>query len=266
MKRIMSATLGCLILLPAFAQIQKGRIIYEKTVQLQINLETGDEAMAGMIPKTRTDRFELLYGNNQSLWQRLEDNQGNDMQFNDGNGAEIRMIMPGNDDILFHNFTDDKKVEQREFFGKNFLVADSIKKLDWKLSDETKTILGYTCKKATAQRIQSRMAINNDNGVITREEIKDTSLIVAWYTNAIGSFAGPDVYQGQLPGTILEINENDGRMVITAKEISDKVDTASIKEPKGGKKYTATEFEVERKKMMDEMDKNGGGNINIRIN
>ena len=51
-------------------------------------------------------------------------------------------------------------------------------------------------------------------------------------------------------------------MVYKAIEISTKADLASIKEPLKGKKVTPAEFNEERNKMMDEMQKNnqGGGN------
>jgi len=73
--------------------------------------------------------------------------------------------------------------------------------------------------------------------------------------------AGPEV-QGQLPGLILALDMNNGRMVYKAVEISAKADLASIKEPVKGKKVTPAEFNEERNKMMDEMQKNnqGGGN------
>ena len=84
---------------------------------------------------------------------------------------------------------------------------------------------------------------------------------IAWFTADIPVPAGPEV-QGQLPGLILALDMNNGRMVYKAVEISTKADLASIKEPVKGKKVTPAEFTEERNKMMDEMQKNnqGGGN------
>ncbi len=79
--------------------------------------------------------------------------------------------------------------------------------------------------------------------------------------------AGPGEYQGQLPGLILEMNINDGRQTFVAKNISEKVDLAVIKEPTGKKRYTQAEFRKERDKMMEEMQRNNqGGNRVIRMN
>ena len=94
----------------------------------------------------------------------------------------------------------------------------------------------------------------------------DTLKIVAWFTNEIPGSFGPEMYQGQLPGIILEIDVNNGRSSFKAIEISPKVDVAKIKEPSKGKKATPEEFVKEREKMMQEMMQNGGGPGGMRIN
>jgi GLPGLI family protein len=130
--------------------------------------------------------------------------------------------------------------------------------LHWKLLDETKNILGYSCKKAVTQQIGQRTVMEMNNGQQVRKQEPDTMNIVAWFTDAIPVSAGP-LYQGQLPGLILELNINNGRTEFKALEIMSKGDLASIKAPKGKKKYTTDEFEKERDKLMDEMQQNGGG-------
>jgi GLPGLI family protein len=204
----------------------------------------------------RTDKFELTFGNNQSIWKHVDEEEDND-EFG-GNGMRIRMVGPGQNDIVFYDFTNAKKVEQREMFDKKFIVADSIQKLNWKLTGETQTILGHVCQKATAQNIAKRMQMNMDNGKIERKEITDTSMVIAWFTADVPVPAGPEV-QGQLSGLILALDMNNGRMSYKATEISTKADLASIKEPVKGKKVTPAEFNEERNKMMDEMQKNNQG-------
>jgi GLPGLI family protein len=175
--------------------------------------------------------------------------------------------VPGSDDIAFHNITESKKVDQRELGGKSYIIADSIKKMSWKVAGETKMILGHICMKATTQRMQESFRMSMDNGEAKREKVMDTMNIVAWFTNEIPGSFGPDTYQGQLPGTILEIDVNNGRNSFKALEISPKVDVAKIKEPSKGKKVTAEEFAKEREKLMQEMMQNNGGpgmRVNIR--
>jgi GLPGLI family protein len=149
-------------------------------------------------------------------------------------------------------------------FDKKFIIEDSIQKLNWKLTGETQTIMGHVCQKATAQRTGRRMQMTMENGKMERKEINDTTRIVAWFTTDIPVPAGPEV-QGQLPGLILALDMNDGRMVYKAVEISSKVDLASIKEPSKGKKLTPDEFTSERNKMLDEMQRNNQGNGGNRV-
>ena len=268
MKRLLIAS-AMLIAIPTLAQVKEGKIVYERTMQMQIRINDDNPAFQNMIPKERKDKFELFFTEGKSLWQGVEDDgQSDETSFGDsGNGMRMVIRMPGNDDIAFHNITESKKVDQRELGGKSYIIADSIKKLSWKVAGETKVILGHNCMKATTQRMQESFRMTMDNGEAKREKVMDTMNIVAWFTNEIPGSFGPDIYQGQLPGTILEIDVNNGRNSFKAIEISPKVDIAKIKEPTKGKKVTTEEFAKEREKLMQEMMQNGGGpgmRVNIR--
>lgn len=266
MKRIAFAV-GCFLLaITSKSQVKEGRITYERIFQLNIQVADHDPAMQNLIPRERKDKFELLFANNQSLWRPIEDdNQGDEMNFGDGGGARMIIRMPGSEDIMYHNLGETKKVEQRELGGKTYIINDSIRRMNWKLTSETKTILGYKCMKATSQHMQENYRMQMDNGKATRERVIDTLNIVAWFTNEIPGSYGPENYQGQLPGTILELDVNNGRNVLKAIEFTAKVDAAAIKEPTKGKKITADEFAKEREKLFKEMQEHGGGRrINIR--
>lgn len=261
MKKILFALVTLSIATAGFTQVKDGRILFERTTQLQIRLAEENPAFQHMIPKERKDRFELLFTESKSLWQPIVDNnQGEESSFGDAGGARIVMRMGGSEDITFHNMAEFKKIEQRELGGKTFIVADSIRKLNWKVAGETKTILSYSCLKATTQRTQQNMRMNMDNGKMTRENVTDTLNIVAWFTNEIPGSFGPENYQGQLPGTILEMDVNNGRTKFVALEFSPKTDVAKIKEPTKGKKLTPDEFSKEREKLMSDMQQTGGGN------
>lgn len=266
MKKILIAFVALCLASAGFAQVKDGRLLFERTTQLQIRLAEENPAFQNMIPKERKDRFELLFTEGKSLWQPVVDNnQGDDMSWSDGGGARIVMRMPGSDDITFHNIAELKKVEQRELGGKTFIISDNVTKLSWKVEGETKTILGYHCMKATTQRTQQSMRMNMDNGKMTREAVTDTLQIVAWFTNEIPGSFGPESYQGQLPGSILELEVNNGRTKYIALEVSPKTDVAKIKEPTKGKKLTQDEFSKEREKLFSEMQQNSGGGNRIMI-
>ncbi len=264
MKKIMMA--GCLLFTAGIVQAQQkeGKVVYERVSQMvaRFNINGVDQEM----PQTRKDNFELLFGSGKSLWRAVEKEEDNDEI--SGDGVHVRMIVAGNNDVLFTNFENGKRVEKKEFMEKIFIVDDSIGKLKWKMTGETKVILNHTCMKATTEKITTQMRMNIDNGVVDKKEVQDTAVIVAWFANDIPVPAGPAEYQGQLPGLILEMDINNGKQKFTAVSISEKANLAEIKEPTGKKRYTPAEFKTERDKLLAEMQKNnqGGGNFQIRGN
>jgi GLPGLI family protein len=264
MKKILVAA-SLVLSVMAQAQMKEGRIIYERTILLPTRMITANPDIASQIPKSRTDQFELLFGNNQSLWQFLPSANNEEPGTFSGNGVVMRF--GGTNDIAYYNFDKGTRVDQREIMDRSFVVTDTIAKGQWKLTDETKTILNYTTRKAVGQRIGSRTQMTMENGEMKRTVIPDTAAVIAWFTTDIPVPVGPEM-QGQLPGAILELEINKGQTVYKAVEVSPKINLNKIKEPKDGKKVTAAEFTKEREKLMEEMRKNmpnrGNGNT-IRI-
>jgi len=263
MKRTYFLLGSVLLCLLCAAQQKEGKVTYERVTQMQIHINSGNGDMDNVLPKSRTDIFELTFGNNQSLWKQAEKEQEDDG--GPGGGMQIRMFVAGSDDILYNNFTTGKTTEQRDLFDKKFIIDDSIHSLKWKMTGETKTILNHNCMKATAQQTSTRSQMTMENGKMERKDITDTSNVVAWFASDIPVTAGPAEYQGQLPGLILEMDVANGRQTFKAIEISPKADLASIKEPSGKKHYTRAEYRAEVNKMMEEMQKNNGGNMQFRV-
>ena len=262
MKKIILAAI-IFLSISVSAQIKEGRIVYERVFTLPIRSFNVDPAIAEQIPKTRTEQFELLFANNQSLWQYLPSANSEPNTF-EGPGMVVR-FNSGTNDIVYANLEKGTSVMQTELMERNYVVADSIRKQNWKLSEETKTILNHTVRKATSQRIRTRMQMSMENGVMKREPVQDTSAVVAWFTTDIPVSVGPE-FQGQLPGAILELDIANGQTIYRAIELSPKVSINKIKEPKEGKKLTEAQFAQEREKMMEEMRRNrpAGGNFRIQ--
>lgn len=260
MKKILITVCAFIAAFASQAQQKEGKVVYERTIQIQIRINDGhmNDEMQNMLPKTRKDNFELTFGNNQSLWKQAEREVEDGGDWNSG-GMQIRMVGSGTDDVLYNNFDSKTRVEQRDMFDKKFIIDDSIRSLKWKMTSETKTILNHNCIKATTTQINKRSQMTMDNGKMERKEIEDTALIIAWFATDIPVSAGPADYQGQLPGLILEMDVANGRQVFKALEISPKADLAVIKAPTGKKRYTREEYRKEVDKMMDEMQRNNGG-------
>ena len=151
-------------------------------------------------------------------------------------------------------------LEETEFFGKKFLIADDGKKPAWKLSGETKKIGNYICYKATLVKEVSdtgfanfgrRGRNNNQETKKKQEEKPKTQLVTAWYSPQIPVSQGPGEFWG-LPGLILEINS--GRTTILCTEITlNSKEKIELKKPKKGKKVTRKEYTEIVKKKMEEM-------------
>ena len=268
MKKIITASCFMFFLFLVQAQQTTGKVLYARTVKLQFSFAGMPGGMEHEMPSSRTDRYELTFGNNQSLWKQAEpDNTDDEGPSFGSDGMQIRMVVAGSNDVLYNNFETGKRIEKRELFDKIFIVDDTISSLKWKMTGETKTILDHNCMEAIATRISKRTSVNIDNGKMERKEIDDTSAIVAWFATDIPVSAGPSEFQGQLPGLILEMDIKDGTQTYKALSISDKADIATIKEPTGKKRVTPEEFKNEREKMMEEMNRNNqGGNRVIRMN
>jgi GLPGLI family protein len=244
------------------APLKQGRIVYEQlikggkaTITINGNPQTVNRP-------DRILRLEVLFTQEESLRRQLETDERPEAEMataGAGNGfaGTVRMVSSSmGNATIWHNFTEERKVEQREAAGKKFLVQDSIRKNTWKLTGETKTILGYTCQKAISKTPVKSFNMQMQDGQMKRTEKWDTIDVTVWFTPAIAIPAGPE-YQGQLPGLILETESRNGSNIVRAVEITEKVKTNDIKEPKTGKKVTQAEYmkEVEesQKQMMERM-------------
>ncbi|MBC8987007.1 GLPGLI family protein [Pedobacter sp. N36a] len=81
------------------------------------------------------------------------------------------------------NFNSQTSTTQKNIFETTFLVKDSVRKINWKITDETREIVGYECRRANAI-------------------IMDSVYVVAYYSNQIPVSGGPESFTG-LPGMIL---------------------------------------------------------------
>lgn len=83
------------------------------------------------------------------------------------------------------SFDTQSSTTQKAVYEETYLVKDSVRKINWKITDETRDIAGYECRRANAI-------------------IMDSIYVVAYYTNQIAVSGGPESFTG-LPGMILGI-------------------------------------------------------------
>ena len=261
MKRFFLFFAGTISLAALHAQMKEGTIIYERKINMHKMIQ--DEQMRAMMPEFRTSKHILLFSDSSSLYKTIPEDEAPDPFESNSGGAHIIIRTNGSDgNELFNDFTKSKSIELRELGTKSFIIEDSIRTPKWKLSDETKTILGHLCHKAVTQQKMmggATIRINtNGGGADTTKKMEKAEPkmidVIAWYADDIQSPVGPET-NGGLPGVILLLDVNQSQMVYTATEIKKEVNKKELKEPTKGKKVTKAEY----MKLMQEMMNNQGG-------
>ena len=170
----------------------------------------------------------------------------------------------------YKNVKSQQFIQDQEFFGRQFLITDSLQKLDWKLGSETKQIGQYLCMKATATktvdefdwRSMRRRDRRKENKETKTDSTKTTSVsdeievpktveVTAWYTPQIPVNQGPGEYWG-LPGLILEVNA-DRTTILCNKITLNPQQKIEIQAPEKGKVISRSDYNATVKKKMEEM-------------
>lgn len=293
-KNPMKKILYCLFLVLAFSEMQaqkdfQGMAVYESKTQTPKleGMRAGNRDITPEMQKTMEERmkkmlektFILNFNKSASIYKEEEKLESPGQQ-----GGGMRMMMSsmmGGGGTFYKDVKSKIYTVDKEFMGKEFLVKDSLPKLNWKLEQETKQIGGYNCYKATAVKEASKTDFRNfrpknddkktevkkeDAKKETTEkktnfednfEIPKEITITAWYSPEIPINQGPESYWG-LPGLILEINDGTttilcSKIVLNAKE---KVD---IKAPTKGKEISQKDYdETVIKKMKEFREMNRG--------
>ncbi len=235
------------------------------------------ERMKSMLEKT----YILTFNKDESIYK--EEEKLDATPINPGFKMMMSSFTPG---AQYKNIKTGEVVEENEFFGKQFLVTDSIEKLEWQLGKESKQIGQYVAFKATALKKvdpndYSMARPKKENEKENAETKKDSTQpkdpmdmieipkeieVTAWYTPQIPVSNGPGEYAG-LPGLILELNAYR-TTILCSKIVMNPKDAEKIEPPKKGKQVTRQEYIKIVKEKTEEMRENfrsGGGNSRREI-
>ncbi len=164
----------------------------------------------------------------------------------------------------YKNVKTNSQIQEQEFYGKQFLVKDSLQPITWKLGSENKKIGNYECFKATASVPSDALSWYNFSwdklrnpkaNDSTATEIKYTE-IEAWYTPQIPVSHGPLEYWG-LPGLILEVSA-DNTTMLCSKIVLNPDETLEIEAPNKGKEITKKQYQETIIEKMKEFRNNRG--------
>lgn len=208
------------------------------------------ERMKKMLEKT----FILTFTNDESIYKEEEV-----LETGTKGGGMGMMMSSFSAGAQYKNLKTNELIEEREFFGKQFLIVDSIPKLDWKLEKESKQIGQYIAFKATALKPvdssdlsmmrrrkpepdpeKKKDSIQKEEDPMNQIEVPKEILVTAWYTPQIPVSNGPGEYAG-LPGLILELNVYR-TTILCDKIILNPKDIEAIKPPNKGKKVSRKEY------------------------
>lgn len=170
--------------------ITSGTIEYEKTINLyglareQLGTKPSDldmqsyEAYKKGTPQFKKLQGTLTFDEGKSLFVPTPSENNARVMWND-NPATQQF------NTTFNDLANGLSTVQKTVYEENYLVKDSTRKINWKITDETREIAGFTCRRANAL-------------------IMDSVYVVAFYTNQIHVSGGPELFTG-LPGMILGV-------------------------------------------------------------
>jgi GLPGLI family protein len=158
--------------------ISKGKIEYERKVNMHKYIEDNSwtREFKENMPVYSTTYYNLFFDSTQSLFKAGK--EAPDNKWKNFWGASI-----SEENQLYMNFGDGLSTELKQVFEKKFIIQDSAVRLEWRITDETRDIAGFECRKAVGRMF-------------------DSLYVIAFYTDQIAMPLGPGPYQG-LPGAIL---------------------------------------------------------------
>ena len=157
--------------------LNKGMIEFEVKTNVQKTIGEGTWGMMlkENLPNFKTGYYEFLFSGAKSLYRFSKWAES----------PKIPEFMRRDDEqhIYFMDHRAGKMYQQKMVIGSNFYVEDSIPSIRWRLTNESRVIAGFNCRKAV--------------GIIM-----DSVYIFAFYTDEIMISGGPCSING-LPGMIL---------------------------------------------------------------
>jgi GLPGLI family protein len=160
--------------------IKQGKIEFEKKINLHKIMEDYSwmENFKDKVPQYKTTYCNLYFKDNKTLFEKGKETEGEQrIPFFADDKSE--------DDIIYTDLQYQSLVKKQTIFNDVFLLSDSIRKVEWRITNDTRDIAGFECRKAVGK-------------------ILDSVYVIAFYTDQITVSGGPLSFCN-LPGMILGI-------------------------------------------------------------
>jgi GLPGLI family protein len=235
-----------------------------RKVDLKVDDKNANSDMQKQIQEQLRKQFQqeytLTFNKYESIYKREEKLEAPQIS---QSGFKIQ-ISQGND-LFYKNIKENRFTNKTEFFGKLFLVKDTLTNRKWELINETKNIGEYTCYKAVFNDEITTQTFTEDGEI---EKVTKPRTTTVWYTPQIPVNNGPSEYYG-LPGLILEVNDGDLTLICSKIIINPKEEGIAIDEPTKGKEVTQAEFDEisdkKSKEMMEQFQSRRGSGDGDRV-
>jgi GLPGLI family protein len=169
-------------------------------------------------PQFKILKSTLSFSNNKTLFTPIEPETSNNNFFGDS-------PMTTQSNTVYTDYSTNLFISQKKVFEATFLVKDTARKIKWKITDETRQIAGYTCRRA--------------NGLML-----DSVYVVAFYTTEIPISGGPECFNG-LPGMILGVALPHDNLTWFATKVTDTtLPPNAVTPPKKGKPADIKSFKA----------------------
>ncbi|MGE0077266.1 MAG: GLPGLI family protein [Bacteroidales bacterium] len=248
MKKIITLLTLCGFTFFGLAQESQnsGVVTYDMLLKFELKIQGDqDTEIMKMLPKEKKSKKELVFNQDISLYRNpVKENSEDEVVQESAGGANIVIKMVEPEEFVFFDIKSKKKIEQREFMSRKFLIESNADTIKWKITGNQKEIMGYNCLEA--------------------ELVGASKKTIAWFAPALTVQTGPDGFTG-LPGLILAVDIEEGKMTLTACKIDFKaIDSKELSKPKDGKKVTAQEFKKIVAEKTKDMESSGGATVIIR--
>jgi GLPGLI family protein len=152
--------------------VTRGKIEFEIKVNNKHNYtaeERAENSFLAALPEYTISYRDLIFSWNQSVYQL-------------GRKGTVAANAQ-NEGVVYTDLEKQQTIQKNMQFDEYYVFADSVKKVKWKIENETRKIAGWDCRKAVGR-------------------IYDSVYVVAFYCPEIIPQGGPEMFTG-LPGMIL---------------------------------------------------------------
>ncbi len=214
-KLIKTFTLAVLMLFSTLSYAQKleGTVHYLKTENIAKKMAVLDYLSQQSI-EGFTHEYAQVYGmGNESTTYSILYLNATQTKYEDTEENERVYGYQKTDYTITRDFSKHTLHDIIEVLGRTYIIEDSLTTPKWIILNEMKEIAGHICMNAFY------------------DDTLKKQKVVAWYALDIPIGGGPERFFG-LPGLMLEVDINDGALIITADKIDVKKLTTEIDFPK----------------------------------